>query len=114
LDLQYHNIDPAAGIFYRSQAQGLTERLLSDEMVAHFVHAAPDNTRAYFRSRCLQKYTKDIHLVNWEVVGFDQGDVYRMVPLLNPLRGTRDRYETIFEKAQSAEMLIELISSGAA
>ncbi len=114
LDLQYHNIDDAAGIFYRTQAQGLTERLLTDAEVSQFVHAAPENTRAYFRGRCLEKFAKDIYLLNWEVVGFDQGDVYRMIPLLNPLKGTRDQYEAIFEKADTAEMLIELIEAGAA
>lgn len=111
LDLQYHNIDDAEGIFYRTQGQGLTDRLLDDKEIYHFVHDPPDNTRAYFRGNCIKKFAKEIHLLNWEVVGFDQGDVCRMVPLLNPLRGTRKHFEKIFEGADNAKKLIELIES---
>jgi proteasome accessory factor A len=113
LDLQYHNIDKADGIFYRTQAQDLTERILSDDEIKSFVHAAPDDTRAWFRGKCIEKFAKEIYLVNWEVVGFDQGDTYRMVPLLNPLKGIRRRYQKIFDKAENAAELIELLESSA-
>ena len=112
LDLQYHNIDRKEGIFYRTQDQGFTEQLLTDDEIAHFVHAPPDNTRAWFRGKCLEKFAEEIYLVNWEVVGFDQGDVHRMVPLLNPLKGTRARYREIFDRSRNARELIGLLESG--
>jgi proteasome accessory factor A len=112
LDLQYHNIDKEEGIFYRTQAQDLTERILTDDEIKGFVHAAPDNTRAWFRGKCIEKFSKEIYLVNWEVVGFDQGDIYRMVPLLNPLKGIRGHYQEIFDKSENAREFIELLESG--
>jgi proteasome accessory factor A len=111
LDLKYHNIDPKEGIFYKSQAQDLTERILSDDEIDGFIHAAPDNTRAWFRGKCIEKFAKEIYLVNWEVVGFDQGDIYRMVPLLNPLKGIRGQYQEIFDRSENARELIELLES---
>jgi proteasome accessory factor PafA2 len=114
LDLQYHNIDAKEGIFYRTQDQDFTERILSDDEIARFVHAAPDNTRAWFRGQCLERFAEEINLLNWEVVGFDQGDVYRMVPLLNPLKGTRDQFQKIFKQSQNARELIALLESGSA
>lgn len=112
LDLQYHNIDDEEGIFYRTQDQDLTERFLTDDEIACFVHAAPDNTRAWFRGKCLEKFAKEIYLMNWEVVGFDQGDTYRMIPLLNPLKGTRNQYQEIFDQSKNARELIALLESG--
>ena len=112
LDLQYHNIDPREGIFYRTQHQGFTERFLTDDEINGFVHAAPENTRAWFRSKCIEKFPGEIYLVNWEVVGFEQGDIYRMIPLLNPLTGTLDQYRDVFDQAQNAREFIDLIESG--
>lgn len=112
LDLQYHNIDDKEGIFYRTQDQDLTERCLTDEEISCFVHAAPHNTRAWFRGKCLEKFAEEIYLVNWEVVGFDQGDIYRMIPLLNPLKGTRSQYQEIFNQSKNARELIALLESG--
>lgn len=112
LDLQYHNINPREGIFYRMQDQGLTERVLNDAEITRFVQAAPIDTRAYFRGKCIEKFLKEIYLVNWEVVGFDQGEVYRMVPLLNPLKGTREQFGEVFDQSRDARELFAAIEAG--
>jgi proteasome accessory factor A len=111
LDLQYHNIDNKEGIFYRTQAQELTEQILTADEIEGFVYTAPENTRAWFRGKCIEKFSQEIYLVNWEVVGFDQGDTYRMVPLLNPLKGVRGNYEEIFDQSENAGELIALLES---
>ena len=106
LDLQYHRADNPDGVFYKLQRDGMANRLCDDAEIRHFVDHAPDDTRAYFRSRCLQKYAKEMFLLNWEVVGFDHGDVHRMVPLLNPLKGTREQFEDVFLGAEDSRTLI--------
>jgi proteasome accessory factor A len=106
LDLQYHRADNQEGLFYKLQRDGMTTRLCDDTEISYFVEHAPDDTRAYFRSRCLQKYAREIFLLNWEVVGFDHGAVHRMVPLLNPLKGTRAQYEEIFMNAGDSRALL--------
>ncbi|MDR3566395.1 MAG: proteasome accessory factor PafA2 family protein [Syntrophobacteraceae bacterium] len=109
MDLQYHNIDPDESIFYSLRDQGLTESVLEEAEVLAFVEEAPPSTRAWFRSRCMQKFAREIYLVNWEVVGFDHGDVHRMVPLLNPLKGTKERFEEVFDKACDSRRLLSLL-----
>jgi proteasome accessory factor A len=109
LDLQYHNIDRDEGIFYSLERQGLTERILDDAEIDTLVQEAPPGTRAYFRSRCVQKFAREVFLVNWEVVGFDHGEVHRMVPLLNPLKGTRDRFQEVFDKAADSRDLLRIM-----
>lgn len=89
--------------------EGLAESVLDEAEVSTLVEEAPDSTRAWFRSRCMQKFAKEVYLVNWEVVGFDHGDIHRMVPLLNPLKGTRARFEEVFDKARDSKELLELI-----
>ena len=111
LDLQFHRIDKPDGLFNRLEKDGVVARVLNDADIERFVHKAPDDTRAWFRSRCIQKYTEEILFLNWEVVGFNHGAIHRMVPLLNPLKGTRDQFETLFENAQNSKELISLLES---
>ena len=107
LDLQYHRVDTQEGIFYTLQRDGMTKRLCNEEQIDHFVDHAPHDTRAYFRSRCIQNYAREMFLLNWEVVGFDHGEVHRMVPLLNPLKGTREQFESLFAEAADSAALIK-------
>jgi proteasome accessory factor A len=111
LDLQYHRVDNLEGLFYKLQADNMTTSLLDEKEIGYFVDHAPDDTRAYFRSRCIQKYPREVFLLNWEVVGFDHGDVHRMVPLLNPLKGTREQFETLFSEAKDSTALISRLES---
>ncbi|SPF33601.1 Depupylase [Syntrophobacter sp. SbD1] len=109
LDLQYHNIDRDEGVFYSLQRRGLTESILRDAEIAAFVREPPSDTRAWFRGKCVQKFPGEVYLMNWEVVGFDHGDIHRMVPLLNPLKGTRDRFQQAFDQARNSRELLDII-----
>ncbi len=109
LDLQYHNIDRSEGLFYSLQARGMAENILCDNEIEAFVCEPPVDTRAWFRGKCVQKFPLELYLVNWEVVGFDHGDTRRMVPLLNPLKGVRDRFQQAFEQARDSRELLDII-----
>jgi proteasome accessory factor A len=113
LGLQYHRMDSPQGLFYKLERDGMTVRLCDEAEITYFVDHAPDDTRAWFRSRCLQKYAREVFLLNWEVVGFDHGDVHRMVPLLNPLKGTREQVEALFEAADDSTELIARLEEDA-
>jgi proteasome accessory factor PafA2 len=106
LDLQYHRVDNLEGLFYKLQRDGMAERVCNDDEIGRYVDHAPEDTRAYFRSRCIQKYAREMFLLNWEVIGFDHGDVHRMIPLLNPLKGTRQQFEDLFAHAGDSSALI--------
>ncbi|MBM3300434.1 MAG: proteasome accessory factor PafA2 family protein [Deltaproteobacteria bacterium] len=110
-DLQYHNVEAGEGIFRRLQSQGLTERILADAEIECRVTQPPPDTRAYFRGKCIEKFKREIFLVNWEVVGFDHGAARRMVPLMNPLKGTRDRFRDIFDRSTNSRELLSAIQA---
>ena len=50
----------------------------------------PEDTRAYFRGRCLEKYPTQVAAASWDSVIFDVGrETLQRVPTLEPLRGTK-------------------------
>jgi Pup amidohydrolase len=110
-DLQYHNIEPENGLFDHLQSRGLIDRVLDDEEILRFVKEPPPDTRAYFRGKCIEKFPDEILLVNWEVVGFDHGEIHRMVPLLNPLKGTKEQFQNVFDRCSNSVELVEMVQS---
>lgn len=113
LDLHYHNISPDHGIFFRLLSEGLVERLVSEEHISRFVKEAPRDTRAHFRGKCIERFPREVYLVNWEVVGFNHGEVNRLVPLLNPLDGTSRQMRRLFDKCVDSKELINAIQVSA-
>jgi hypothetical protein len=93
------------------QEQGFVERMLNDAAIQRHERHPPEDTRAWFRGKCIEKFAPEICLLNWEVVGFDQGEVHRMVPLLNPLKGGQSQYSELFARARHSRDLIAQLES---
>ncbi|MEV9079278.1 proteasome accessory factor PafA2 family protein, partial [Klebsiella pneumoniae] len=66
IDLQYSDIRPEKGLYHRLVAAGRIERLLTDEQVAAAVHEPPEDTRAYFRGRCIEKFADSVAAASWD------------------------------------------------
>jgi len=107
IDLQYHDIRPEKGLFYILQRQQRIERILSDDEIAHAVAHPPEDTRAYFRGECLQRYRADVYGVSWGAISFNvgQGTVKRIL-MPDPGKGTRQHVQELLEKSQTAEELL--------
>ena len=74
----------------------------------------PEDTRAYFRGRCLEKYAGEIAAASWDSVIFDvpgHASLQR-VPMLEPLRGTREHVGALFEASATAQELVDTITGG--
>ncbi len=67
IDLEYHNIDMEAGLFYGLQM----ERVVTDEQVNMAIHTPPLDTRAYFRGKSLNKFEDAVKTVQWDSITFD-------------------------------------------
>ena len=107
LDLQYHDVDPDRGLYHRLVAGGRMQRLFSDDEVAHAVDNPPDDTRAYFRGRCVARFGDALVAANWDSLVFDTGeDALKRVPMMEPLRGTKDLVGDLLERSETpAELL---------
>ena len=68
----------------------------------------PEDTRAYFRGKCLTKWPEDIVSANWDSLVFDSGEKnLQRVPMLEPLRGTRQQTEDLIENSNSVSELLK-------
>ena len=88
------------------------EQLTSEEDVARATTSPPDSTRAYFRGRCLERFSSAIVAANWDSVVFDIGeDPLRRVPMMEPLKGTARHVDTLFEGCDTPAELLRRLGS---
>jgi proteasome accessory factor PafA2 len=107
IDLQYHDVRRSKGLYYRLVESGKVERLVSDAEVDRATMEPPEDTRAYFRGRCIDRYRSAIAAASWDSIIFDTGkEALQRVPTREPLRGTREHVEALLEVSETAADLI--------
>ncbi len=103
IDLQYHDIRASHSLARRV---GLRP-LFAEETVREAVHNPPPSTRAFFRGQCVARYPEQIVAANWDSVVFDVGEgPLQRVPMLDPLRGTRELTSELLETSRTASELL--------
>lgn len=116
IDLQWSDVRPEKGLYYRLLGRGRLERLVSEESIQRAVAQPPEDTRAYFRGQCIQRFGASIVGASWDSVIFELPGQRRLqrVPTREPLRGTRSLTGGLFERHRDAgEFLAELLDSPA-
>lgn len=106
LALQYHDLRPHKSVFARA---GL-ENIIDDAGAQDGIANPPEDTRAYFRGTCLQRWAEDIVAANWDSLVFDVGgDALRRVPMMEPTRGTAAHVAELFDRCETpADLLAAL------
>ncbi|HWL34657.1 MAG TPA: depupylase/deamidase Dop [Frankiaceae bacterium] len=113
VDLQYHDVRPDKGLYNRLAARGSVELLVTEDVVTRAMTAPPEDTRAYFRGRCLEKYAGEVAAASWDSVIFDVGrDSLQRVPTMEPLRGTKAHVGELLDVCDTAAELVDRISGG--
>jgi proteasome accessory factor A len=114
VDLQYADVRAEKGLYNRLVARGRMERLLDEQEVLRAAHQPPEDTRAYFRGRCLEQYADHVAAASWDSVIFDipGRDSLQRVPTLEPLRGTRNHVKALLDRCRTAEELVRVLSGG--
>ena len=112
VDLQYADVRPEKGLYNRLAARGRIKRLLDETEVVRAETKPPEDTRAYFRGRCLEQYADDVAAASWDSVIFDLPgrDSLQRVPTLEPLRGTRNHVKELLDRCRTAEELVRVLS----
>src|SRR6266550_969262 len=112
VDLQYSDVRPERGLYNRLVARGRMRRLVPEAEVTQAVENPPDDTRAYFRGRCLQKYPDAVAAASWDSVIFDipGHDSLQRVPTLEPLRGTRAHVGDLIDRSRTATDLVAALT----
>ena len=114
VDLQYSDVRQDKGLYHRLAASGRFERIVTEEEVARAVTEPPEDTRAYFRGRCLAKYPDEVAAASWDSVIFDlpDHDSLQRVPTLEPLRGTREHVGDLLDRCDTADQLVAALTGG--
>jgi proteasome accessory factor A len=112
VDLQYADIRPDRGIYNRLVARGRLIRLVDEQDVARAVEYPPEDTRAYFRGRCLRKYPDAVAAASWDSVIFDipGRESLQRVPTLEPLRGTKAHVGELLDRCETAGELVAALT----
>jgi proteasome accessory factor PafA2 len=112
IDLQWADVRPEKGLYHRLLDRGQVDRIVTDQEVARAVGEPPEDTRAYFRGRCLAKYGEHVAAASWDSVIFDvpgRGALQR-VPTLDPNRGTRDHVGALLDRCATAAELVDALA----
>ena len=113
IDVQYSDIRPDKGLYHRLVRLGRIDRLLNDDEVVKAMHEPPEDTRAYFRGRCLEKYAASVAAASWDSVIFDLPgrESLQRVPTIDPLRGSKAHVGALLDRCETAEQLFAALTS---
>ena len=82
IDLEYHNIDPVAGLHYEMVRSCTLRRFLLEDEIKNAIFQPPSTTRAFFRGRSVAKFNEAIASIQWDEVVFNTDNGPRVVPLI--------------------------------
>lgn len=99
MDLQWADIRPEKGLYYRLAERGMMETLYTPEQIAHAAITPPEDTRAYFRGRVLSQYPEHVVAASWDSVSFSVPGARKLerIATLEPLRGTKKLVGELFD-----------------
>jgi Pup amidohydrolase len=116
VDLQYADVRPERGLYHRLVAAGRFDRIITDSEVLRAVTEPPEDTRAYFRGRCIARYGDRIAAASWDSLIFDipGRESLQRVPMMEPLRGTRHHVADLLDQCPTAVQLVDRLAADSA
>ena len=108
VDIQWSDVRPEKGLFRRLAARGRMTTLVDPVAVEAAVTTPPEDTRAWFRGTCLDRFPTQIAAASWDSVIFDVPgrQALQRVPMLEPERGTKAHVGAILDRSQDVTTLL--------
>jgi proteasome accessory factor A len=111
VDLQYADVRLDKGLYNRLVSRGSMKRLVTEEQVLRAMTEPPEDTRAYFRGRCVSKYADRLAAASWDSVIFDVGrESLVRIPTMEPTRGTKAHVGDLLDSAADASELVDALT----
>lgn len=113
VDLQYADIRDDRGLYNRLVRRGRMQRMVSEDEVSAATEEPPEDTRAFFRGHCLDRYPESVAAASWDSVIFDVSgwESLQRVPTLEPLRGTKPHVSDLLERCTTAKELVAALTA---
>lgn len=114
IDLQWADLRPEKGLYYKLLQHGRMARLVSDESIAEAVENPPTDTRAFFRGRCIQQFGPQVAGASWDSVIFELPEQRRLqrISTKEPLRGTQKLTGRLFEESATLQEFLSRLLTG--
>ncbi|BAU95849.1 proteasome accessory factor [Corynebacterium suranareeae] len=112
IDLQYSDIDPHKSLYHALVSKGRMVTLCSAQDIAAAAATPPQDSRAYFRGRVMDKFGDSVLAANWEslIVANSTAREYRVHT--SGLDGlTREKVGELVETSQSIDQLLDGLES---
>ena len=108
VDIQWSDVRPEKGLFHRLEERGRMTRLVEPAAVEQAVTLPPEDTRAWFRGQCLDKFPTAIAAASWDSVIFDVPgrQALQRVPMLEPEKGTRAQVGALLDRSPDVTTLM--------
>jgi proteasome accessory factor A len=108
VDIQWSDVRPEKGLFRRLAARGRMTTLVDPVAVEAAVTTPPEDTRAWFRGTCLDRFPAQIAAASWDSVIFDVPgrQALQRVPMLEPERGTKAHVGAILDRSPDVTTLL--------
>ncbi|NKE09796.1 MULTISPECIES: depupylase/deamidase Dop [Kocuria] len=84
IDLQYHDVNPAKGLYHRLAAAGRIQTLFTNDQIRAATWTPPAQTRADFRGRLVAAFPDDVVTVGWDAASVKFDGVHRGARLTMP------------------------------
>ena len=111
-DLEYHNVDREAGLYFLLEEQAKMVRLVDDERIEEAMSVPPADTRAYFRGRCLEKFGHDVRSVNWDRIVFSRNGKLRAVDMKDLVDGEKVAYyNRVLDRSDGLEEFLNALKA---
>jgi proteasome accessory factor A len=96
MDLQYHDVNRQRGLYYRIQARGMVDRVVTDEEIDTAVTTPPQTTRARLRGEFVRraKERKRDYTVDWVHLKLND-QAQRTVLCKDPFKSRDERVEKL-------------------
>jgi proteasome accessory factor A len=115
VDIQWSDVRPEKGLFRRLADRGRMTLLVDEAAVEAAVTTPPEDTRAWFRGTCLDKWPTQIAAASWDSVIFDVPgrQALQRVPMLEPERGTKAHVGAILDRSPDVITLLRELDAAA-
>ncbi len=108
LDIKYHDLNSEKSVAGKLKLK----ELVDSSEVENAITNPPEDTRAYFRGICLQKFASEIVAVNWDSIVFNLGeDSLKRLSMMEPAKGTKQQLEKLLDSSSTLSELLEKIDT---
>jgi proteasome accessory factor A len=106
LDLEYHRLDLAEGLYYALEQSGAMLGVPEESAIRRAVREPPTTTRALVRGKCVQKFASAVESAQWDHITLQAGGEHIKISLMDLFAPEEIlRYGRVIEGARSPEDL---------